>query len=268
VPDLAYLRDLLIFFGMFVGAGLGLPFPEEFLMVGAGIWTAAHPEYGLFAWLMLPVCIVGVLIADCLLYGTGRCFGTRLLRYRAVARLLPAEKLLRIEDNFHRYGVGILLFGRLLPGVRAPLFLTAGMMRLSMTRFLLADGLGAVLGNSLLFFLGWWFGDAFMELLHKVGGELWHVLRPVLVMCAVVAVVVWLVLRFLRKPGTTGDPKELPLIGPQVAARLDCSDPINRDKPECQEAACEAVKPAEAAAPPGEQEGLSTGVSGPRAEGG
>jgi membrane protein DedA with SNARE-associated domain len=270
VVDLNFMRDLLIAFGMFVGAGLGLPFPEEVLMVGAGIWTAAHADqYGAFAWLMLPVCIVGVVIADLLLYGIGRHFGTRLLRVRWVARLMPAEKLLKIEDNFHHYGVGILLFGRLLPGIRAPLFLTAGMMRLPMARFLVADGVGAVFGNSLLFFLGWWFGDAFMDLVRRAGSKLEHVLGPVLIMSAVVAVTTWLVLRYVRRPMAVGDPKEVPLIGSKVAARLDYGDPASRDKPECREAQVEAVKPAveAAAATPSEQESLSTGASA-RPEGG
>ena len=41
------------------------------------------------------------------------------------------------------------MFGRLLPGIRMPLFLTAGIMRLPFMRFLLADGIGAILGNSI-----------------------------------------------------------------------------------------------------------------------
>jgi membrane protein DedA with SNARE-associated domain len=267
VPDLgAYLRDLAIFFGAFVGAGLGLPFPEEILIVAAGIWTAAHPEYLGLQWLMLPVCIVGVIIADVLLYGVGRQFGVRLLRQRWMSRLLPPEKMLKIEDNFHRYGVGILLFGRLLPGIRAPLFITAGLMRLSIARFLVADGLGAVLGNSLLFFLGWWFGDAFMELVKRVGGKLEHVLGPVLIMSAVVAVVVWLTLRYLKRPVTTGDPEELPLIGHQVAVRLDHSEPHHTDK--TGRARPTGVQPPSGTPPPPvgptEQEGLSTGASATR----
>jgi membrane protein DedA with SNARE-associated domain len=237
VVDFAYFRDLIIAFVMFVSAGLGLPFPEEFLIVGAGIWTAAHGEYGVFRWLMLPVCIIGVIIADVLLYGIGRYFGVRLFRYRLFARLVPAEKRAKIEDNFQHYGVGILLFGRLLPGIRSPLFITAGMMRLSLTRFFVADGLGAVLGNSLLFFLAWWFGDAFRALVTRVG-EVEHAARPVLIMCAVIAVLVYMTLHFLRRPVPTGDlSKELPLVGPKVAARLEHSNPAIDSAPPDQDKA-------------------------------
>lgn len=67
-------------------------------------------------------------------------------------RLVPKETQGRILDNFEKYGVNILLFGRLVPGVRMPLFLTAGLLRLSVTRFVIADGLGAGVGNTFFFF--------------------------------------------------------------------------------------------------------------------
>jgi len=40
-------------------------------------------------WILLPVCILGVVISDGLLYGIGRMWGTRLLRVRWMQRLLP-----------------------------------------------------------------------------------------------------------------------------------------------------------------------------------
>src|SRR5260370_40386483 len=137
-----------------------------------------------------------------------------------MARFFPEAKRQRIERNFHRYGVNILLFGRLLPTIRGPLFLTAGMMRLPLLRFLIADGIGAIIGNTLLYFLGFWFGDAFKELVEAIENDLIPY-RPILVLAALVAVTAYLIYHFLRSPVTTGDPKEIPLIGNQVAARID-----------------------------------------------
>jgi membrane protein DedA with SNARE-associated domain len=212
------------FFGMFVVAGLGAPVPEEIAIVWAGIWTATcDPSYGLYKWLMLPVCILGVLIADGLLYGIGWLYGTRLLEKRWMRRFVPPEKRMKIQDNFHRYGVNILVFGRLLPGIRSPLFLTAGTMRLSLGKFFLADGLGAVLGNSLLFFLAFWFGDQFRELVERVQNDVAAV-RPLLILLAIGAVGIYFLVHFLRRPVTTGDPEEIPIIGAQVATRIDHSD--------------------------------------------
>ena len=225
MPDFNYFRDLAIAFIMFVSAGLGFPFPEEVLIIGAGIWTATHTtDYGLFVWLMLPVCIIGVVIADGLLYGIGRFFGPRLLKRPWVQKMIPPEKLERIELNYQNYGVSILLFGRLVPGIRVPLFLTAGIMRLSIPRFILADGLGAVLGNSLLYFLAFWFGDSVMYYVRPIEEKVSHS-RPVLVMIGVVLIAGYLLYRFLRRPVPEGDmAKEVPIIGHQIAAHMQSDD--------------------------------------------
>ena len=169
--------------------------------------------------------------ASLLLYGIGRRYGTKLLEFRWTSRFFPHEKRERIERNFHRYGVNILVFGRLLPGIRTPLFLTAGIMRLPFTRFLLADGIGAVLGNSLLFFLAFWFTDQFRELVDAAEHKVDQV-KPLLIVVALGGVGLWLLYNFLRSPVPTGDPEELPLIGKQVAARIDSGDVRILKKPE------------------------------------
>jgi membrane protein DedA with SNARE-associated domain len=217
VPDFDLIRPYLYFFGLFVVAGLGAPIPEEVAIVAAGLWTGTDDTHGVYKWLMLPVCLLGVLIADGLLYTGGRFFGTRLFEKRWMARIVAPQKRKEIQDNFHRYGVSILVFGRLLPGIRAPLFLIAGTMRLSLTRFFLADGLGAVIGNSLLFFLAFWFGDQFKELIDRIRRDV-EMARPLLILIAISAVGAYLLYHFLKRPVPTGDPsREIPLIGPTVA---------------------------------------------------
>jgi hypothetical protein len=84
-------------------------------------------------------------------------------------------------------------------------------------RFLLADGLGAVVGNSLFFFLGFWLGDSIKTLL----GQAEERLRPILIVIAVGLAVAYLLWHFLRHPVPTGDPQDVPLIGPQVASHLE-----------------------------------------------
>ncbi len=221
VPEFELLRPFLTFFGVFVIAGLGAPIPEEVAIVAAGIWAGTDETYGVYKFLMLPVCLLGVLIADGLLYSGGRFFGTRLFENRWMARIVSPSKRLEIQDNFHRYGVSILIFGRLLPGIRAPLFLIAGTMRLPITRFFLADGVGAVLGNSLLFFLAYWFGDQFKELIDRIRRDV-EAARPLLVVILLSVVGAYLLYHFLRRPVPTGDPtREIPLIGTQVASVIE-----------------------------------------------
>jgi membrane protein DedA with SNARE-associated domain len=218
--------DLYVYLGVFaalVAAGVGFPMPEELPIVTAGALAgqaAQDATSSLRWWLLLPLCILGVVISDGLLYLAGRIFGLGLLELPLVARLLRRERLERIQNNFRRYGVLILLFARFLPGIRSPIFLTAGIMRLSFRRFLLADGLYAIPGVSLLFFLAYWFTDQFRDLVTRAEEDLSRV-RPLLVVAGILGIGVYFVVQFLRHPIHTGDPEELPLIGDQVAASIE-----------------------------------------------
>lgn len=220
------------FVGAFVAlvlGGIGLPpIPEEGIVVAAGVWVASNPDYLLFRWLILPVCIAAILVSDLLLYGIGRHFGSRLLEHRRLARFLTPEKLARIQGNFNRYGIKILLFVRWVPGIRSPLFLTAGTMRVPLVRFVVADLIAAAAGHTLLFFLSYWFTDSFKDLFERVEGDV-NRYRPLLILLPILLVGLYLLVHFLRKPVPTADPEELPIIGHQVAAKT--SNPVPPAEP-------------------------------------
>jgi membrane protein DedA with SNARE-associated domain len=244
---------LVVFAGL-LAAGFGLPIPEEAPIVTAGIlvgrnasappvppeatailavdlqagFPAGIPWAGLVKaheydapldvrwWIMLPLCILGVVISDGCLYGIGRIWGERVLDFPWMQRLLPRHRLLEIEKNFQERGVLILLFARMLPGIRAPIFITAGIMKLSLQKFLLADGIYAIPGVSLLFFLSYWFTEQFKKVMDRVDS-----VRPIIIVAVIAGVGGYLVYHFLNRPVSTGDPKELPIIGEQVAALSD-----------------------------------------------
>lgn len=176
-------------------------------------------------WVMLPVCIAGVVLSDIILYSLGWWGGDRLKKSRWMTRVLAPQRVQRIEENFHRYGVNILVFGRLVPGIRAPLFLTAGTMGLTLPRFLLADGIGAIVGNSFFFFLGFWFGDSVKTLIENAEERL----KPILIIVAVGLVVAYLLWHFLRHPVSTGNPEEVPIIGHQVASHMEHTEPLEKE---------------------------------------
>jgi membrane protein DedA with SNARE-associated domain len=202
-----------IFLGI-VATGLGFPMPEELPVVIGG---ALAGKYLVYWWLMLPVCIVGVIVGDGFLYAIGRLWGPRLVQYPWVKkRLLPPERLERIEHNFHEYGVKILLFARLTPGVRAPIFLTAGITRVPLAKFLLADGIYAIPGVSLLFFLGYWFTEGMVHLVEERAGTV----KYVIILIAVVAVAAYFAYRYFRRPVVTGGPEEMPPIVEQVTTKI------------------------------------------------
>jgi membrane protein DedA with SNARE-associated domain len=195
VPDWEALSVYLGVFAALVAAGVGFPMPEELPIVTAGALAgqaAADPNSSLCWWLLLPLCILGVVISDGLLYAIGRVWGVRVLELRLLARILPRDRLERLQERFRRRGVLILLAARLLPGLRSPIFITAGIVRLPWKRFLLADGLYAIPGVSLLFLLAYWFTDEFRDRVVQVEVGIGKV-RVVLIAAAVVAVAAYLV---------------------------------------------------------------------------
>jgi membrane protein DedA with SNARE-associated domain len=211
---------MIIAFASLVAAGVGAPIPEEIPVIGAGIWVASNRDLWPWAWLILPVCFAGILISDVLLYGIGRLWGTRLLKHRFFVRLMPPGRREQIESNFQRYGLRILLLVRWLPGIRSPMFVTAGTMRLPLSRFVVADAIAAIAGHSLLFFLAFWFGDQFKTLVEHAENRVQSTIRPLIILAVIVAVTVYLLIHFWKRPVTVGDPKELPIIGPQMAAKI------------------------------------------------
>src|SRR5262249_26039276 len=88
----------LSIFSWLILTGMGLGGPEEIPVVTAG-GVAAHYSDDRDSlvrwWLLLPICIAGVVVSDGLLYLIGRHWGVRLLRWRWTARILPRERLLR-----------------------------------------------------------------------------------------------------------------------------------------------------------------------------
>ncbi|MFL5241749.1 MAG: DedA family protein [Gemmataceae bacterium] len=226
------IRDLYFVligtFGSLVAAGIpGVPIPEFLPVMGAGGWLGSHPGVGLLGWLLLPACIVGVVVADCLLYSIGRLFGARLLNYRIFARIMPANKRERIELNFHKYGMKVLLFARLLPSLPSLVSLTAGTMRVQFMRFFLADIVYAIPGISFLFFCAYWFGSQVIQLVQNADAKVHdkvHEWQPYLILAGLLAVGGFFLYHFLRRPVSTGDPKEIPIIGEQVAAKISHPD--------------------------------------------
>ncbi len=168
--------------------------------------------------------IVGAVVADVVLYMLGRLFGARLLELRWFKKLASEEKRERIKDNFHRYGFVIFLVGRLVPGIRTTLFITSGMMRLSLIRFCLADGLGAVFGGTLFFFLGYGLGSHFMEMMKAIEQRI-APYKAFIIVVLLGIVAAYLLYSFLRRPFQTGDPEDVPLIGHQLAAHMPEKEP-------------------------------------------
>lgn len=191
-----------------LASGFGFPIPEELPVITAGI-LVGHEDTTLRWWIMLPVCILGVVISDGLLYGVGRLWGTKLLDLGWVQRnIVPPDKRAEIEKNLHDRGIAVLLGARLLPGIRTPIFIMAGILRVPFTRFLLADGLYAIPGVNLLFWLAYLLTDQVLVIFNKINEY-----KPLVVVSVLSAVAGALFQKYvLDRHVSTGKPPEVPKI--------------------------------------------------------
>jgi len=157
-----------IFFLLLISAGLGAPVAEELVVLTAGAFSR---EGFTIWWIAFAVCYLGVVVGDVILFLTARKLGGAAFRHPRFQKLLPPERLEKLQDFYRRRGGLAVFVGRHIPGVRSPLFALAGINRMDLKRFIFWDALSACINTPLVFWLGWTFSDR-LERLHD---QLTHV---------------------------------------------------------------------------------------------
>ncbi|HWA24731.1 MAG TPA: DedA family protein [Lacunisphaera sp.] len=138
--------------------GLGLPVPEDIVLVSAGVLAQIDDrEWYSVAALMYG----GVMLGDSTIFLAGRYFGARMRASRWFQRYFSQKKQDKVEDLFHRYHSWVLFVGRFLPGLRAPIFFTAGSTRVKYWKFFFFDGLAALISVPFFVWLGFWLWEKF-----------------------------------------------------------------------------------------------------------
>jgi len=120
--------------------GVGFPFPEDATLILCGFLISTHvvkPGYALL------VVYAGLLAADFSLYLIGKKYGRMIVCHRRFQKIISPERLLILEDKFNKRGILFILFGRQLIGLRAQIFLAAGVMRMSAVKFLITDAISS-----------------------------------------------------------------------------------------------------------------------------
>jgi membrane protein DedA with SNARE-associated domain len=94
------------------------------------------------------------------MYAIGRQFGHRVLREHSLwARLVKPHREAQMQRMIQRHGLKVLLLARFLVGLRSPVFLSAGILRLPLRRFLLIDVFCASAVIGLFFGLSYAYGE-------------------------------------------------------------------------------------------------------------
>jgi membrane protein DedA with SNARE-associated domain len=146
----------LIIFGILLACGLGLPIPEDITLFAAGLLA----YYGVSdLWLMVLVGMVGVLLGDSLIFYLGSRYGRRLTKKPLFGKLLPDDRLDSVGRKFKEKGNKLLFAARFMPGFRAPVFFSAGVLHVPFKTFFFYDGLAALLSVPAIICAVYYLGD-------------------------------------------------------------------------------------------------------------
>ncbi len=145
-----------VILGVLLACGLGVPVPEDITLIAAGI-LAALGNITLFGALI--VGFAGVLMGDCILFFMGRLYGYRVFKLPGFRRIFTEARIQMARQKVLSNSKFICFTARFLPGLRAPIFLTSGILGVHPFVFLILDGLAAMISVPIWIYLGWYVGD-------------------------------------------------------------------------------------------------------------
>jgi membrane protein DedA with SNARE-associated domain len=191
LDQISYLGIIVVL----ILTGSGLPLPEEVPIVAAGVASSVgtlHP------WGAFLCCLAGALAGDSVIYVIGYHFGYSLVtKHPRFAQLLHAEREAKIEEMIRRHGLKVFFLSRFMVGIRAPVYLTAGILRMSFRRFILIDTFCATAVVGVFFGLGYAYGDHVTALIDLIRRS--EIGLSVVVAITLCAVVCYLLLRQYRR---------------------------------------------------------------------
>jgi membrane protein DedA with SNARE-associated domain len=153
------LESLILHYGL-VAVFLGAALEGDFTLILAGV--VAHLGYFPFP-LAVAAGAVGSILGDLAWYGLGRTHGRWFRSGRLYRRVGP-----RIESLARRFGSAQLLAARFVYGTKAASMVFWGLHDMPLAKFLLVDGIGALIGSFVFTGLGYLVSGSATLLLGKV----------------------------------------------------------------------------------------------------
>ncbi len=139
-----------------VAAGLGLPLPEDIVMIsGAILAQRGITDLGL----TVAALAVGVFLGDSALFFIARAIGPRIYEWRFMKRLMPPARRAWLEGHIARHGSAVVFFARHVAGFRGPTFAICAIHGISYVRFILWDLLALAISLPVWMGIGWFFSD-------------------------------------------------------------------------------------------------------------
>jgi membrane protein DedA with SNARE-associated domain len=163
---------------MMLLSAVGLPFPEEVTLVSVGIlaYIGSHPELYPPPYPGAPfvhpttaavVAFLAVFGSDLLIYFIGRFFGPKVFEWGPVKKVISSDSRIKIQSWTNKYGSLACGIFRFTPGVRFPGHLACGMVKFPLWKFMLIDGLAALISVPTQILLFAHYGEAIYGVFQK-----------------------------------------------------------------------------------------------------
>jgi membrane protein DedA with SNARE-associated domain len=175
-------------FVMLLVCGFGVPIPEDVTLVTGGVIAGlGYADVNT----MFAVGMAGVIIGDGLVFTIGRFKGLSVMQLKPVQRIITPERFHSAQEAFQKYGRWVMFVARFLPGLRTPVFFTAGMSkRVSYGTWFLMDGVAALISVPVWVYLGY-FGARNFEWMFKILHRFQYGIFALLAVGGAVLGVVW-----------------------------------------------------------------------------
>ena len=164
--DILARHGALILFVVLFVEQIGLPLPAIPFLLAAGTLAGAN-KLNLGA--VIVSAIVGSVLGDLIWFYLGRARGSRILSFLCRISLEPDSCVRRTEDVFSRYGMKAVVMGKFVPGLSTVVPPLAGIVGVSLPRFLAYDSLGSLLYTGCFLLLGFLFSNQLEPLLAGLG---------------------------------------------------------------------------------------------------
>ena len=147
-----------IIFCLLLLAGLNLPISEDIMLIGGGaIASTCIPDHALrlYIWIFL-----GCYVSAWEAYWIGRKLGPRLYHIAFFKSIVTPHRLGVLRHYYAKFGIFTFIVGRFIPGgIRNALFMSSGLMKMPFHLFILRDGVACLISSSVLFSIGYRFGQ-------------------------------------------------------------------------------------------------------------
>ncbi len=131
------------------------PSPSDFVVVVGGSLIATGTIH------FIPTLILtsaGTVLGFMVLYYIGSTVDRKII-HSGKFKYIPVDAIDKVETWFKKYGYGIILANRFMPGTRAVISFFAGLSNLEVKRTVILSTISAFIWNAIILYLGYVFGD-------------------------------------------------------------------------------------------------------------